>query len=140
MNQATRQINGIAAYDIQQKYLQNVYAICKQKYGNDCLTEKTYGDERMVTLHMNEEQFLKVISATPMPLGAKKQIRIKSNNSSGVGGGDDVIDVVEFTNQAEQLRLGRSVAGLGRDRAGRRGIDHAHGLGALLLGLGVGVI
>ena len=93
MNQATRQINGTAAHNIQQEYVKNFYAICKQKYGN-CLTEKTYGDERMVTLHMNEEQFLKVISATPMPLGAKKQIRIKSNNSSGVGGGDDRVVVV----------------------------------------------
>ena len=106
MNQATRQINGTAAYDIQQEYVKNLYAICKQKYGN-CVTEETYGDERMATLHMNEEQFLKAISATPMPPGAKKQIRIKSNNSSGVGGGDD--------------RVGGGGGGGGRGGRGGRG-------------------
>ena len=91
MNRATRQINTTDALDIQQEYLKNLYATCVQKYGNNCLTEKTYGDERqvtMATLHMNEEQFHEVLSETPIPHGAKKEEKIKSVNFQGRPGND----------------------------------------------------
>jgi len=91
MNRATRQINTTDALDIQQEYLKNLYATCVQKYGNDCVTEKTYGGERqvtMATLHMNEEQFHEVLSETPIPRGAKKEEKIKSVRFQGRSGND----------------------------------------------------
>jgi superfamily II DNA or RNA helicase len=98
MNRATRQINNTDVYDTQLEYIKNFYAMCIRKYGNECLTEKTYGDERqvtMATLHMNEEQFCEVLSETPIPRGAKKEEKIKSvsfqgrlgNDRDGRGGG-----------------------------------------------------
>ena len=85
MNQATRQINGTDAYDIQLEYMKNFYAKCVQLNAR-LLTEEQNNGETMAILRMDEEQFLEAISATPMPCGAKKKIQIKSN-----GGGDDCV-------------------------------------------------
>jgi len=85
MNQATRQINGTAAHDILLEYMKNFYAKCVQLHAR-LLTEEQNNGETMAILRMDEEQFLEVISATPMPCDAKKKIQIKSN-----GGGDDCV-------------------------------------------------